>query len=129
MSENLTRILFVEDDESIAQVAMMALEDLGSFTVKHCNSGQKALDVVIEFGPQLILMDVMMPNMNGPETLIILQQMPEVSDVPVVFMTAKVQTHEKKAYCDMGAVGVIPKPFDPVTLSDEVTAFWEQNAA
>ncbi|MCY0094635.1 response regulator [Hoeflea ulvae] len=129
MTDELINILYVEDDESIAQVVMMALEELGGFTAMHCDGGQKALDAVAGFAPQLILMDVMMPRMSGPETLENLKQMPEARDIPVVFMTAKVQTHEKEYYRSLGAVGVIAKPFDPMTLSDQVTALWRQAVA
>lgn len=129
MSEKLTKILYVEDDDSIAQVVMMTLEDLGGFTAKHCDSGQKALDTVVEFAPQLILMDVMMPGMSGPETLENLRQMPVVKDIPVIFMTAKAQTHEQEAYRNLGAIGVIVKPFDPMALSEEITSLWNQSNA
>jgi len=126
MSEKLTRILYVEDDDSIAQVVMMALEELGGFVAKHCDGGQKALDAVVDFAPQLILMDVMMPRMSGPETLENLKHMPEAKDIPVIFMTAKVQTHEKEAYRNLGAIGVIAKPFDPMTLSEQIISLWQQ---
>lgn len=129
MSETLSRLLYVEDDDSIAQVVMMTLEELGGFTVKYCNSGQKALDCVVEYAPQLILMDVMMPRMSGPETLEALKQMQAAKDIPVIFMTAKAQTHEQDAYRNLGAIGVIVKPFDPMTLSDEIIALWQDNAA
>ncbi|WP_299811881.1 response regulator [uncultured Roseibium sp.] len=129
MPEKLTRILYVEDDESIAQVVMMTLEDLGGFNAKHCDSGPKALETVIEFAPQLILMDVMMPKMSGPETFEHLRKMPEAKDIPVVFMTAKAQTHEQEAYMKLGATGIIVKPFDPLTLSEEITGLWDRSRA
>ncbi|AKI01034.1 Response regulator receiver domain protein [Hoeflea sp. IMCC20628] len=129
MTETLTRILYVEDDDSIAQVVLMALEELGGFTVIHCDGGQKALDAVVEFAPQLILMDVMMPRMSGPETLEQLQQMPRAKEIPVIFMTAKVQTHEKESYRKLGAIGVISKPFDPMTLSEQIISLWRQSIA
>ncbi|KZM49467.1 response regulator [Labrenzia sp. OB1] len=126
MPEKLTRILYVEDDESIAQIVMMTLEDLGGFTAIHCDSGQKALETVIDFAPQLILMDVMMPKMSGPETLEHLRKMPGAKDIPVVFVTAKAQIHEQEAYMKLGATGIIVKPFDPMTLSEEVTSLWDR---
>ena len=129
MTETLTRILYVEDDDSIAQVVMMALEELGGFTATHCDNGQKALDTVVEFAPQLILMDVMMPRMSGPETLENLKQIPQAKDIPVIFMTAKVQTHEKEAYRSLGAIGVIAKPFDPMALSEQIISLWQDTNA
>lgn len=129
MSEKLTKILYVEDDDSIAEVVMMTLEDLGGFTAIHCDGGQKALDSVVEFAPQLVLMDVMMPGMSGPETLENLRQIPVVKDIPVIFMTAKAQTHEQEAYRNLGAIGVIVKPFDPMALSEQITSLWNQSNA
>ncbi len=126
MSEALTKILYVEDDDDIAQVVMMTLEDIGGFTAVHCNSGQKAIDTIIDFAPQLILMDVMMPGLSGPETLKILGQMPVAQDIPVIFMTAKAQKHEQEAYRNLGAIGVIVKPFDPLALSEQITSLWQQ---
>lgn len=130
MTDSLSRILYVEDDASIAEIVMVTLEDLGGFTARHCDGGQKALETVLDFAPQLILMDVMMPGLSGPETLEILNTMPVAREVPVIFMTAKAQRHEQAAYRDLGAIGVIVKPFDPITLSDQITELWEQwNAA
>lgn len=121
----LTRILFVEDDPDIQVVAQLALEELGGFTVEVCESGEKALDVAPVFAPDLILLDVMMPGMDGPTTLKNLRNIPEIAATPAVFMTAKVQTHEVKDYKAMGAVDVIAKPFDPMQLSSLINTIWE----
>ena len=129
MAEKLTRLLYVEDDDSIAQIVMMTLKELGGFTVTYCDSGQKVLDNVVQYAPQLILMDVMMPAMSGPETLANLAKMPEAQHIPVIFMTAKAQTHEQEAYRKLGAIGVIVKPFDPMTLSAQVETYWHQTTA
>ncbi len=129
MSETLTKLLYVEDDDSIAQVVVITLEELGGFTVKHCDSGAKAIDSVVAYAPQLILMDVMMPRMSGPETLEQFSQMPAARHIPVIFMTAKAQTHEQEAYRALGAIGVIVKPFDPMTLSDQIVALWQAHRA
>jgi len=124
MSEKLTKLLFVEDDESIAQIVMMTLQDLGGLTVKHCNSGQMALETVSDYAPQLVLLDVMMPGMSGPETFEKLKEIPNAKHVSVIFMTAKAQTHEQEKYLETGAIGVIVKPFDPMTLTDQITQMW-----
>jgi len=121
---NLRRILFVEDDPDIQTVAKMALEALGGFTVLACSSGAEALAEVGGFAPDLVLLDVMMPGMDGPTMLIALRQMPAGRAVPVVFMTAKVQTQEVSRYRALGAEEVIAKPFDPMSLSDRVRAIW-----
>ena len=118
----LRRILFVEDDPDIQVVATLALESLGGFSVLACGSGTEALARFDEFAPDLVLLDVMMPGMDGPETLSALRRRP--SDVPVIFMTARVQTHEVLRYRELGAAEVIPKPFDPMTLADTVKTIW-----
>ncbi|HSN86495.1 MAG TPA: response regulator [Thermoanaerobaculia bacterium] len=123
---NLQRILFVEDDPDIQTVARMALEAVGRFTVLACSHGAEALDKVAGFTPDLILLDVMMPGMDGPATLEALRRLPEAADVPVVFMTAKVQAQEVARYRELGAVDVIAKPFDPMALSETVRSIWSR---
>lgn len=120
MPAELQRVLLVEDDLDIQAVALIALEDVGGLTVRACGSGPEALGAAPEFMADLVLLDVMMPGMTGPDTLRALRERPETRDVPVVFMTARVQRHEVDEYLAMGAVGVIPKPFEPMTLADEL---------
>lgn len=122
----LQRILFVEDDPDIQTVARMALEAVGGFTVLACSHGAEALDKVAGFSPDLILLDVMMPGMDGPATLEALRRLPEAANVPVVFMTAKVQAQEVARYRELGAVDVIAKPFDPMALSETVRSIWSR---
>jgi len=126
MTGKLTRILYVEDEPDIQVVARLALETLGGFTVEICGSGSQALDRAPAFQPQLILLDVMMPGMDGPTTLGKLRELPQFSDTPIVFMTAKVQPGEIEGYRKIGAVDVIPKPFDPMALPGQVQAIWER---
>ena len=120
----LRRILFVEDDPDIQVVATMALESLGGFAVLACGSGNEALSRFSEFSPDLVLLDVMMPDMDGPATLEALRRLPHAAATPVVFMTARVQAHEVARYRQMGAVDVIAKPFDPMALSEAVQSIW-----
>lgn len=122
--DKLTRILYVEDEPDIQTVARLALETLGGFTVQICSSGDEALRRSSSFEPQLILLDVMMPVMDGPSTLKMLRALPQFAGTPVVFMTAKVQPSEVAHYLELGAVDVIAKPFDPMTLSTQVQAIW-----
>ncbi|MDX5405966.1 MAG: response regulator [Chromatiaceae bacterium] len=121
----LQRIMHVEDDHSIQQVAKIALEAVGGFTVHTCSSGQQALDDYQHFAPQLILLDVMMPGMDGPTTLQHLRQQFDLSKVPAIFMTAKVQSSEVESYKALGAADVVVKPFDPMTLSDQIRQIWQ----
>lgn len=121
----LERILFVEDDLDIQVVASLALEEIGGFTVKVCSSGEEAVQEAPSFAPDLILLDVMMPGMDGPATFEELRKISQTATTPAVFMTAKVQTHEVEQYREMGVVDVIAKPFDPMTLSTTITEIWE----
>lgn len=123
--ESLNRILLVEDEEDIRAVAEVALENVGGFQLKVCASGQEALASIAKFAPQLIILDVMMPGMDGPETLREIRKLPEYAETPAVFMTAKVQSQEIESYLAEGAAGVIPKPFDPMALSDRVLEIWQ----
>lgn len=124
--DKLIRILYVEDEPDIQTVARLALETLGGFTVAICGSGQEALDRAPDFQPQLILLDVMMPSMDGPTALGRLRALPQFADTPAIFMTAKVQPAEIAHYLQLGAVDVIPKPFDPMILSRQVQTIWER---
>jgi CheY-like chemotaxis protein len=120
----LERILHVEDDPSIRAVAKVALEAVGGFEVLSCSSGQEALDNVLNFATDLILLDVMMPGMDGPQTLARLVEVVNINSVPVVFMTAKVQPPEVEYYLSLGARDVIIKPFDPMQLANQVRTIW-----
>jgi two-component system OmpR family response regulator len=127
MSE-LRRILLVDDDTDIRTVATLALQAVGGFEVRPCSSGQEALGAVVAFGPQLVMLDVMMPGMDGPAVLEQLRLLPEVARVPVVFLTAKAQPDEIERLKGLGAVDVIAKPFDPMALATQVRAAWERAA-
>ncbi|MAA64554.1 MAG: hypothetical protein CL581_07240 [Alteromonadaceae bacterium] len=122
----LQRVLYVEDEPSIQAVAQLALEAVGGFTVKVCSSGEAALEEVVGFGPDIILLDVMMPGMDGPQTMRALREISELDDIPIVFVTAKVQPAEIESYLRMGVADVIAKPFDPMTLSDKVREIWQR---
>lgn len=126
MSNSLNSILMVEDEPDIQTVAKLALEAVGGFNVEICSSGQEALNKVIGINPDLILLDVMMPGMDGPTTLQEMRKIPALSDTPVIFMTAKVQPQEIQQYKDLGALDVIAKPFDPMTLAEHVRSIWEK---
>lgn len=123
----LTKILYVEDEPDIQAVATIALESVGGFTLKVCSSGEEALQSAVDFAPDLFLLDVMMPGMDGPTTLGELRKIPEVSGVPAIFMTAKVQPQEVEQLLGFGAIDVIAKPFDPMTLSQSIRDSWSKN--
>ena len=123
----LRHILYVEDDPDIREVVRMALEAIGGYQVTLASSGAVALAIAEETAPDLILLDVMMPDLDGPSTLALLRHLPSMSAVPVVFITAKVQSSEVEHFKSLGAVDVIAKPFDPMLLPDRVHSIWKAN--
>ena len=122
---SLRKILYVEDDPDIQEIAIIALEKVGGFELKICSNGKSALEEVEEFNPDLILLDVMMPEMDGPTTFEYLKKM-NLKSAPVIFMTAKVQPKEVSHYINMGAKGVISKPFDPMNLKDAILEIYNR---
>lgn len=122
----LQTILYVEDEPDIRAIAELALETVGGYTLISCSSGGEALRAAEQHNPDLILLDVMMPEMDGPETLRQLRSIGSTAQIPAVFMTAKVQPSEVAEYLAMGAVDVIAKPFDPLTLAEQVQTIWQQ---
>ena len=126
MSEKLQRILYVEDDPDIRAVAKLVLELDGGFEVAVCASGREAVSRARNFAPDLIMLDVMMPEMDGPTTLVELRGIPELRAIPAVYMTARTQPAEIDQLLRLGAKGVIAKPFDPMTLVDQVRVLWSE---
>ena len=122
----LQNILYVEDEPDIQAVTKISLESIGGFTLEVCNSGQEALNKCTNLTPDLILLDVMMPEMDGPTTLTELRKISGFENIPVIFMTAKVQPQEIAHFKSIGAIEVIAKPFDPMTLSQTVNNIWSQ---
>lgn len=120
----LQKILLVEDEEDIRDIVELSLGVLEGFTLKVCSSGREALEAVSGFDPQLILMDVMMPGMDGPATLAAMRARPALADIPVVFLTARVQPDEILEYRRLGATDVIAKPFDPMALAGRLREIW-----
>ncbi len=125
MTPTLTHIMCIDDERDILDVARMCLETVGGYDVTCCDSGAEALRRVAGIMPDIILLDVMMPEMNGPDTFAALHQMPEIRRIPVVLMTARIQPSEVKAYMDLGVAGVIAKPFEAMALAGQVGAIWE----
>jgi two-component system, OmpR family, response regulator len=120
----LQRILCVEDEADIREVAQLALEAVGGFEVRMCASGAQAQAVAAGFAPDLILLDVMMPDMDGPTTLAALRALPELAATPAVFMTARIQPKEIAHFKSLGALDVVAKPFDPMLLADALRSIW-----
>ena len=119
-AREIKRILLVEDEPDIQTIAKLALKSIGGFTVHACSSGRDALAAVTAFNPDCVLLDVMMPGMDGPSVLKALRALPACANTPVIFMTARVQPSEVAQYKELGALDVIAKPFDPITLADDI---------
>lgn len=124
----LRSILLVDDEPDIRTIGAMSLARVGKLEVRTAASGPEALQLVAEAVPDAILLDVMMPGMDGPATLAALRTIPELAQTPIIFMTAKVLRDEIDRWLSLGAVGVIRKPFDPMTLPTEVRALLEPAA-
>lgn len=124
MTRQLTRIMHIDDEPDIREIVKLALEALGGYTVISCSSGEEALAVLQTDRPDLILLDVMMPAMDGPETLQRIQQDPETRDIPTVYITAKVQEHEIRKLLASGIAGVLEKPFDPECICGQIEDIW-----
>lgn len=125
MIPTLQNILYVEDDADIRQVTVMTLELVGCLSVKACASGAEAVAPDNDFRPDLLLLDVMMPEMDGPTTLAHLRRDQRFSAVPAMFFTATVRPEEVSRLQELGAIGVIGKPFDPQTLVEELRRKWD----
>lgn len=124
----LKNILYVEDELDIQTIVQLALENIGGYHLTICSSGAEALAVASNWVPDLVLLDVMMPEMDGPTTFKQLHtQYPAFKTIPVIFMTAKVQPQEVLEYKRLGAIEVITKPFDPMLLSATIQTIWEQH--
>ncbi len=121
---SLQRILLADDEPDILEVSKIALETVGGFEVATCSSGAELLQRLPDFRPDLIIMDVMMPDMAGPEVLSRVRDLPGFSGIPVIFLTGVTNGNELKALRDSGAADIILKPFDPMTLADRVDGIW-----
>jgi len=122
----LKKILHVEDELDIQEIAKMSLEGVGGFEVMQCVSGEDALSVAPGYDPDLILLDVMMPGMDGEETFKRLSEFEGFEKKPVIFMTAKAAKNNIQALIELGAADVITKPFDPILLPESVREIWKR---
>jgi CheY-like chemotaxis protein len=113
-------VLVVDDDDMLREVAKVALEMVGGWRVSAADSGLEAQRIALAEQPDALLLDVMMPGMDGPSTVVALRQDPATRDIPVIFLTAKVGGGGHAQWDHLDVAGVIPKPFDPMTLPAEV---------
>ena len=115
-------ILLIDDDDDICTVAGISLETIGDWRVSKAAGGREGIVLAIAEQPDAILCDVMMPDLDGPATVKLLQEDPATCDIPVVLLTARVHSADRMRFAELGVAGMIPKPFDLLTLSDEIEA-------
>ncbi len=120
----LQRICYVEDDEDIQRIVRMSLERVGKMTVEVVGDPAAAIERMIAFKPELVMLDWMMPGMDGPTLFKRMREVPETRALPVVFITAKAAPRELEELRAMGAAGTISKPFSPKDLPDQLRAIW-----
>ena len=113
-------VILADDEEDIRIVGEMALATVGGFRVRTAEGGLEALELLVQERPDVLVLDVMMPVLDGPTTLSRLRESEEGEPLPVIFMTAKIQPQEIASYMQMGAAGVVTKPFDPMLLADQI---------
>jgi CheY-like chemotaxis protein len=125
ISKDIRTVLYVEDDLHVRTTAKLVLEVIGKVEVRDCGSGREALLAAHNFKPDLILLDLKMPELDGMATLDMLRRLPHLADTPVVFVTAHAETDDVARYLEHGALGVIAKPLIPLRLCDQLRALWE----
>lgn len=121
----LNTLLYVDDDADIREIVEMSLGLDGSLSVSSSAGGEHALDTMRSARPDLVVLDVMMPGMDGPAILQRMRADPVLQHIPVIFMTAKANPQEVARFRDLSAIGVIAKPFDPMALGGQVRALWD----
>lgn len=114
------RILIIDDEDDIREVAALSLETVAGWEVETANSGALGLARAIEYQPDAVLLDVMMPGMDGPTTFRELRKNPATSHIPVLLLTAKVQSSDQRRFADLGVEAILFKPFDPLTLATQI---------
>jgi CheY-like chemotaxis protein len=120
----LNSLLYVDDDADIREIVEMSLGLDGAIRVTSSPGGEQALETMRNSRPDLVVLDVMMPGMDGPAILRRMRADPHLKDIPVIFMTAKANPQEAARFRDLSAIGVIAKPFDPMALSSQVRKLW-----
>ena len=123
----LKKILLVDDDLDILAVAKYCLEELKDIEIKYMSSGEEAIKEALTFQPDLIVLDVMMPKMDGITALKAIRLIPSMATVPIIFFTAKVQKEELDSYNQNGVIDIIAKPFDPMTLASRILEMWDHH--
>lgn len=125
--KELKKILYAEDEHDIQTIVEISCWSTSNYEIKICDNGKLLLDCVEDYSPDLILLDAMMPEMDGISTLRNLQLDEKTKNIPVIFITAKAQTHELQLFNESGVIGVITKPFNPMQLFSDIKELWDKN--
>lgn len=126
MTRELRKILFVDDDEDVHFIVSLSLREIPNLELRDATSGDEAIRIALEFKPDLILLDVMMPGMDGIAVLKAIRLLPTIASTPIAFLTAKAQKNEINGYRDYDIIDVFMKPFNPTTFSQEILRAWEK---
>ena len=126
MKKPLTKMIVVDDDVDILKITQFSLEEMKGVSIRYCRSGQEAIQEALVFQPDFMLIDVMMPQMDGVVLVQAMRLIPALANIPVAFLTAKIQKEEIESYHKMGIMDVITKPFDPLTLGDKILKIWNK---
>ncbi|WP_209007761.1 response regulator [Roseibium litorale] len=121
----LTKILYADDEPDIREIVCLTLRELGGYDVMACENGKQAALAACEYKPNLLLLDVMMPEMSGPEALMAIRAREEASSIPAIFITAKAKAEEITELNQFSRSAVIPKPFDPISLPSQIAQLFE----
>lgn len=125
----MRQILIIDDEDDIREVASLSLEAIAGWQILTASSGAQGIELAIAHQPDAILMDVMMPGVDGPTTFRQMQQIPAIAQIPVLLLTAKVQGVDKRRFADLGVAAVLFKPFDPLTLAEQISEALQWNLA
>lgn len=123
----LKKILYAEDEPDIRTIVEISISSTSDCEILFVENGKELLEKVEDINPDLIMLDVMMPEMDGPTALLELRKNPKTKDIPVIFMTAKAQIHELKSLEKMGILGILTKPFDPIELFPSIQKIWNES--
>lgn len=125
--KELKKILYAEDEPDVQTIVELTIQTMSNYEIKIVNNGKKLIECVEEYNPDLVLLDVMMPEMDGPTTFKTLQNNEKTKHIPVIFVTAKAQVHEVESFKEIGSWGVITKPFKVMELCSDIQAIWDSN--
>lgn len=123
----LKRIMYVDDDPDLQDIVRLGLETRAGFTVTCCDSGNQALEEIRDFKPDLVILDMVLPGMSGLQLLERMRELRGVPWIPVIFLTSKISPQQVEEYKELGVIGVINKPLNPLELRDRVRDIWERS--